>query len=102
MGASFRNVNQIVRLAGCDLLTISPELLEQLEQSEGTLDRKLDPINAKAIQEERLHLDEKAFRWMHKEDAMAMEKFVEGIRNFNSDARHLQKYALSRVAEKVG
>ncbi len=102
MGASFRNLNQIVRLAGCDLLTISPELLEQLEQSEGTVDRKLDPINATAIKEERLHLDEKAFRWMHNEDAMATEKLAEGIRKFNSDARHLQEYALSQVAEKVG
>jgi transaldolase len=101
MGASFRNVNQIVRLAGCDLLTISPELLEQLEKSEGTLDRKLDPANAKATREERLHLDEKAFRWMHNEDAMATEKLAEGIRKFNSDARHLQDYALSQVAEKV-
>jgi transaldolase len=91
-----------VRLAGCDLLTISPELLEQLDQSDGNVDRKLDPKNAKAIKEERLHLDEKTFRWMHNEDAMATEKLAEGIRKFNSDARHLQDYALSQVAEKVG
>ena len=102
MGASFRNVNQIVRLAGCDLLTISPELLDQLEQSEGTLDRKLDPALAKAGKEERLHLDEKSFRWMHNEDAMATEKLAEGIRKFNSDAHHLEEFALSQVAEKVG
>jgi len=102
MGASFRNVNQIVRLAGCDLLTISPELLDQLEQAEGTLDRKLDPMKAKASKEERLHLDEKTFRWMHNEDAMATEKLAEGIRKFNSDAQHLEDYALSQVAEKVG
>ncbi|HMH02077.1 MAG TPA: transaldolase [Terriglobales bacterium] len=102
MGASFRNVNQIVRLAGCDLLTISPELLDQLEQSEGTLERKLDPANAQASKEERLHLDEKTFRWMHNEDAMATEKLAEGIRKFNSDARRLEDYALSQVAEKVG
>ena len=102
MGASFRNVNQIVRLAGCDLLTISPELLEQLEKTEGTLDRKLDPATAKAAKEDRLHLDEKTFRWMHNEDAMATEKLAEGIRKFNSDARHLEEYALSQVAEKVG
>jgi transaldolase len=101
MGASFRNVNQIVRLAGCDLLTISPELLEQLEQKEGSLDRKLDPATAKASEDERLHLDEKTFRWMHNEDAMATEKLAEGIRKFNSDARHLQEYALSKVAAKV-
>ena len=59
MGASFRNVNQIVRLAGCDLLTISPELLEQLEHSEGILDRKLDPLKADASKGEHLHLDRK-------------------------------------------
>jgi transaldolase len=102
MGASFRNVNQIIRLAGCDLLTISPELLEQLEQTEGVLDRKLDPAKAPASKEERLHLDEKTFRWMHNEDAMATEKLAEGIRKFNSDARRLEDYALSQVAEKVG
>jgi transaldolase len=102
MGASFRNVNQIVRLAGCDLLTISPDLLDQLEQTEGTLDRKLDPAKAKAIKEQQIHLDEKTFRWMHNEDAMATEKLAEGIRKFNSDARHLEEYALSQVAEKVG
>jgi len=102
MGASFRNANQIVRLAGSDLLTISPDLLDQLEQTEGTLDRKLDPVKAQTSKEERLHLDEKTFRWMHNEDAMATEKLAEGIRKFNSDARHLQDFALSQVAQKVG
>jgi transaldolase len=102
MGASFRNINQIVRLAGSDLLTISPELLEQLEKQEGTLDRKLDPATAKASKEDRLHLDEKTFRWMHNEDAMATEKLAEGIRKFNSDAGHLEDYALSQVEQKVG
>lgn len=102
MGASFRNLNQIVRLAGCDLLTISPDLLSELEKTEGTLQRQLDPANAQAIKEQRLLLDEKTFRWMHNEDAMATEKLAEGIRKFNSDARHLQDYALTQVAEKVG
>jgi transaldolase len=102
MGASFRNVNQIVRLAGCDLLTISPDLLDKLEQTQGALDRKLDPALAKASKEERIHLDEKTFRWMHNEDAMATEKLAEGIRKFNSDAHHLEEFALSQVAEKVG
>lgn len=101
MGASFRNVNQIVRLAGCDLLTISPDLLDQLEKTEGTLVRSLDPANAKASKDERLHLNEKTFRWMHNEDAMATEKLAEGIRKFNSDARHLEDYALSQVTQKV-
>ena len=102
MGASFRNVNQIVRLAGCDLLTISPELLDKLEQSEGVVDRRLDPHEAKTVREPKLHLDEKTFRWMHNEDAMATEKLAEGIRKFNSDAGHLQEYALSRVAATAG
>ncbi len=102
MGASFRNVNQIVRLAGCDLLTISPDLLEQLEDSEGILDRKLDPDTAKASKDDQVHLDEKTFRWMHNEDAMATEKLAEGIRKFNSDAHRLQDYALSQVAQTVG
>jgi transaldolase len=102
MGASFRNVNQITRLAGVDLLTISPELLDQLEKTEGDLVRQLDPAEAQAAKEEKLHLDEKTFRWMHNEDAMATEKLAEGIRKFNSDARHLEDYALSQVAEKVG
>jgi transaldolase len=102
MGASFRNVNQIVLLAGCDLLTISPELLEELERTEGALDRKLDPAKAQASKDEHLHLDEQTFRWMHNEDAMATEKLAEGIRKFNSDAHHLEDYALSQVGEKVG
>jgi len=102
MGASFRNLNQIVRLAGSDLLTISPDLLDQLEQTEGVMERKLDPTTAKASKDEHLRLSEKAFRWMHNEDAMATEKLAEGIRKFNSDARRLEEYALSQVVEKVG
>jgi transaldolase len=101
MGASFRNVNQIVRLAGSDLLTISPELLDQLEQTQSTVERKLDPDTAKASKGEQLHLSEKAFRWMHNEDAMATEKLAEGIRKFNSDAQKLEEYALSQVVKKA-
>jgi len=101
MGASFRNVNQIVRLAGCDLLTISPELLQQLEDSENVVDRKLDPEKSTLSSDDKLHLDEKTFRWMHNEDAMATEKLAEGIRKFNSDADRLSNYALFQVAEKV-
>jgi transaldolase len=97
MGASFRNVNQIVRLAGADLLTISPELLDQLEQTEGFVPRELDPERASASEGDRLDLDEKTFRWMHNEDAMAAEKLAEGIRKFNADARRLQQYALETV-----
>jgi len=97
MGASFRNVNQVVRLAGADLLTISPEILDQLEQTEGFVERELDPGRAATSNGDRLHLDEKTFRWMHNEDAMATEKLAEGIRKFNADARRLQDYALSQV-----
>ncbi len=99
MGASFRNVNQIVRLAGSDLLTISPDLLDKLEQADGVVDRKLDPAKAQASKEEHIHLDEKTFRWLHNEDAMATEKLAEGIRKFNSDACHLKDYALSKVTQ---
>ena len=102
MGASFRNVNQIIRLAGSDLLTISPELLDELDRMDGDVDRKLDPAKAKLTKDQRLQLDEKTFRWMHNEDAMATEKLAEGIRKFNSDANRLQEYALSQVAERVG
>jgi len=102
MGASFRNVNQIVRLAGCDLLTISPELLNQLENTEGTVRCELDPVTAGDSKEQRLCLEEKTFRWMHNEDAMATEKLAEGIRKFNSDAQRLQQFALARVAEPIG
>jgi transaldolase len=102
MGASFRNVNQILRLAGSDLLTISPELLEQLEGAQGTVERRLDPKTAAASSDPQLHLDEKTFRWMHNEDAMATEKLAEGIRKFNSDAHRLQEYAQSQVAANAG
>jgi transaldolase len=101
MGASFRNINQIVRLAGSDLLTISPDLLDKLETTDGTMERALDPEKANSVKEEKLHMDEKTFRWMHNEDAMATEKLGEGIRKFASDARHLEDYALTKVAAKA-
>ena len=65
------------------------------------MERTLDPVKAQAIKEQRLHLDEKTFRWIHNEDAMATEKLAEGIRKFNSDARHLEDYALAQVKLKV-
>jgi transaldolase len=102
MGASFRNTNQIVRLAGCDLLTISPDLLDQLSKTEGVVERALDPQKAKNSPGERLHLDEKTFRWMHNEDAMATDKLAEGIRKFWADAQKLEEYAASQVAVKAG
>lgn len=83
MGASFRNVGEIEALAGCDRLTISPALLEELDKDNGKLERKLSPDNVKA--EALQSLDEKAFRWAMNEDAMATEKLSEGIRLFAKD-----------------
>ena len=92
MGASFRKVEQIIRLAGCDLLTISPDLLGQLESGTGEVKRRLTVESAVASDADEIQLDEKTFRWMHNEDAMAVEKLSEGIRNFNADTRKLEQY----------
>jgi transaldolase len=101
MGASFRNTGEITELAGCDLLTISPKLLHELQQTEGTLVRKLDPEKAKTLTLEKHELDEKTFRWLHNEDAMATEKLAEGIRNFTADLIKLEKYVQQQVHEKA-
>lgn len=87
MGASFRNLNQIEQLAGCDRLTISPELLEKLALDEGTLERKLNPGKTG---EPRVILNEAQFRWASNEDAMATEKLAEGIRQFARDQEKLE------------
>ena len=92
MGASFRKVDQVVRLAGCDLLTISPDLLAQMERTEGEVTRRLSVESAQDSDAVKLHLDEKSFRWMHNEDAMAVEKLSEGIRKFYADTRKLEEY----------
>ncbi len=89
MGASFRKTTQITDLAGCDLLTISPDLLQQLEAAAGEVEVRLTVEAARASGVERMPLDEPAFRWQHNEDAMATEKLAEGIRAFDSDARKL-------------
>jgi len=102
MGASFRKVDQILRLAGCDLLTISPDLLEKLRTTEGEVTPHLTVEKAKSSPGEKLHLDEKTFRWMHNEDPMAVEKLSEGIRRFYADARKLEEYARTQVREKAG
>ena len=90
MGASFRNTGQILALAGCDLLTISPELLAQLAASDAPVQRALDPAEAKAADMELVSYDEAAFRWALNEDAMATEKLAEGIRAFAQDAIKLE------------
>jgi transaldolase len=98
MGASFRNTSQITELAGCDLLTISPELLQELADKEGTLERKLDPEIAKASSIERIDVDEKVFRWMLNEDPMATDKLADGIRKFAADIVKLEKIIAAQIA----
>lgn len=96
MGASFRNKEEILELAGCDLLTISPHLLEELNKSKDPIHRKLDPAMAKSSQHQKIHVDEKTFRWEMNEDAMATEKLSEGIRNFTKDILKLESLLKSK------
>jgi transaldolase len=97
MGASFRNVGQILNLAGCDCLTISPELMEELSKSKEPVERKLTPEKAKSAKVEKLELDEKKFRWMLNDNAMAYEKTGEGIRKFAADVVKLEKFVASKL-----
>ena len=97
MGASFRKVEQIVGLGGCDLLTIAPDLMDKMVKTEGEVTRRLTVEAAMASNAEKITLDEKAFRWLHNEDAMATEKLAEGIRRFHADARKLENYVLALV-----
>ncbi len=90
MGASFRNKEEILELAGCDLLTIAPALLEALKTSSETISRKLDPHQAKTMPIEKIAMDEKTFRFLLNEDAMATEKLAEGIRGFTKDILKLE------------
>jgi transaldolase len=91
MGASFRNTSQILELAGCDLLTIAPELLKELQESNTPVVRKLDPAEAAKSDVLKIHMDEKTFRWLLNEDAMATDKLAEGIRKFAADIVSLEK-----------
>lgn len=91
MGASFRNKEEILELAGCDLLTISPQFLKELAEAQGEVPRRLDPEKAKAMNIPKVHLDEKDFRLMLNDDAMATEKLAEGIRNFAKAAIKLEQ-----------
>ena len=97
MGASFRNVSQIIELAGCDLLTISPDLLAKLAASSDRIERKLSPDQARSADVKRLQLDEKTFRYLFNEDAMATEKTAEGIRKFAADIVKLEKYVAAKI-----
>ncbi len=91
MGASFRNKEQILELSGCDLLTISPHLLEEIRNEEGVLPQKLSGDHSKELPIEKIDVDEKLFRWMLNENAMATEKLSEGIRKFAADSVKLEK-----------
>ena len=98
MGASFRNIGEILELAGCDLLTISPNLLEELKGMDAPVERKLDPETAKDANIEKVDTSEKSFRWLLNEDAMATEKLAQGIRVFGQDMLKVRAI----VAEKLG
>lgn len=99
MGASFRNVGEILELAGCDLLTISPVLLDELQKTPGTVTRKLNPETANTQRQTKINLDEKAFRWMLNENQMATEKLSEGIRLFAADSIKLEKSIQQKLAQ---
>lgn len=98
MGASFRNTSEILELAGCDLLTIAPKLLEELKKAESPVPQKLNASSSSSMQITKLGLDEKTFRFLLCEDAMATEKLYEGIRNFSKDIRKLEAELKKRLS----
>jgi transaldolase len=99
MGASFRNIGEIRELAGCDLLTIAPKLLEELESTQGDLPRKLDPKNSQSLQIEKIPMDEATFEKMHAADRMAHDKLKEGIEGFTEALEKLEKLLADRLAK---
>ena len=99
MGASFRNIGEIKELAGCDLLTISPELMGELEAETGTLERKLDPAKAANADEQKITVDKAAFDKMHEADRMAHDKLKEGIEGFSKALEGLEIYLAKRLKE---
>ena len=101
MGASFRNVDEITQLAGCDLLTIAPALMEELQASEGELPRKLSSEMARETDIERIELNEAHFRWLMNADAMATEKLAEGIRGFTADTLKLEQLVQDIMRQKA-
>ncbi|XP_058460820.1 probable transaldolase [Malaya genurostris] len=101
MGASFRNTGEICALAGCDLLTISPKLLGDLEKSDDKIKRYLDPSAAKASNLEKIHMDEATFRWLLNEDQMSTDKLSDGIRKFAADGRKLETMLRSLIQQAV-
>ena len=99
MGASFRNIGEITELAGCDLLTISPKLLEELDSTQGDLQRKLDPAAAKSMDIQKIPMDQETFETMHAEDRMAHDKLKEGIEGFSKALEDLEKLLAKRLSE---
>ena len=99
MGASFRNIGEITELAGCDLLTIAPKLLEELDTTEADLPRKLDPAKSKSLEIEKIPMDEETFEKMHAEDRMAHDKLKEGIEGFSKALEDLEKLLAKRLSE---
>jgi transaldolase len=97
MGASFRNKDEILELAGCDLLTIAPQLMEELQNSEGEVPSKLSVGSAKSMNINRVDVSEGNFRWLMNNDAMATEKLAEGIRGFTADTIKLEKFVQEKV-----
>ncbi|HEV3189987.1 MAG TPA: transaldolase family protein, partial [Polyangiaceae bacterium] len=98
MGASFRNIGEITELAGCDLLTIAPNFLQELSSAYGPLPRKLDPEKARTMTIERIPMDEATFRKMHAADPMAKDKLEEGIEGFTKAIVTLEKALADRCA----
>jgi len=99
MGASFRNTGEIIELAGCDLLTIAPKLLAELQSTEGTLVRKLDPASAKNDPIEKITIDKATFDKMHAANRMASDKLKKGIEGFSKALEDLEALLAKRVAE---
>jgi transaldolase len=99
MGASFRNTGEIIEIAGCDLLTISPHLISELAQTEGDLERKLDPEKAKTLEIEKLSIDKATFDKMHAADRMAHDKLKEGIEGFSKALENLEHLLAKRLTE---
>jgi transaldolase len=97
MGASFRNIKEIIQLAGCDLLTISPSLLQELEKSNIQVEQKLTISRAQKKRLSKIEINETSFRWMLNENAMATEKLAEGIRNFTKDLLKLESIVIKRL-----
>jgi len=99
MGASFRNIGEIEELAGCDLLTIAPKLLGELEAKQGTLERKLDPAKAQSMAIEKIPMDKATFDKMHAADRMASDKLSEGIQGFSKALEELEQLLEKRLSE---